>query len=175
MAVKTNAELAAFFETGDQPSEAEFGHLIDTIQPKHEVLTDADATLTVASHAFRTTILPNISTTRTITLPAPTADSNSVYPWFHFVYLPLVADSGTWTIQTASDNNQFFEGGVIWSDTNSDAAGDTDIVFGNGSADDHFSIVNAKHADFWLLGKSSTVWYIWGSVVGDTAPTISNA
>ena len=31
MAVKLNSELAAFFETGDQPSETEFGHLIDSI------------------------------------------------------------------------------------------------------------------------------------------------
>ena len=33
MSVKSNSELAAFFNTGDQPSETEFGHLIDTILP----------------------------------------------------------------------------------------------------------------------------------------------
>ena len=71
MAVKTNAELAAFFQTGDQPSETEFGHLIDTIQPAHVLLTDADTSITTADHAFRTLIVPNISDNRTYTLPTP--------------------------------------------------------------------------------------------------------
>ena len=59
MAVKTNAQLAAFFETGDQPSQAEFGHLIDTIVPTPVLLTDADTTLTEAANGMRMNILPD--------------------------------------------------------------------------------------------------------------------
>ena len=33
MATKTAAQLKAFFQTGDQPSQDEFAHLIDTVQP----------------------------------------------------------------------------------------------------------------------------------------------
>ena len=50
MAVKTNAELDAYFNTGDQPSESNFQDLIDTIQPKSETLaeTTGGVSLTVA-------------------------------------------------------------------------------------------------------------------------------
>ena len=102
MSVKTNSELAAFFETGDQPSETEFGHLIDTIQPPHVLLGDEDTTFTVAANAFRLCIQPNISAARQITLPTPVLDT-----WFHIVYLPLAADGHTLTIK-GTDETHFF-------------------------------------------------------------------
>lgn len=172
MAVKTNAELAAFFQTGDQPSETEFGHLIDTIQPAHVLLTDADTSITTADHAFRTLIIPNISDNRTYTLPTPAVDT-----WFHFVYLPLVADSHTLTVATLTNGSHFYEGGIVHTDTNLGVGSvpDSDMVFGNGTNHDKFKILSAKGADFWIWGKSSTVWYIWGTSIGDTPSTIDNS
>jgi hypothetical protein len=41
MGVKVNSDLAAFFETGDQPSQTEFGHLIDSMLPTPVLLDDA--------------------------------------------------------------------------------------------------------------------------------------
>ena len=172
MAVKTNAELAAFFQTGDQPSETEFGHLIDTIKPKHVTLTDADATLTVASHACTTLIVPNISNNREITLPAPTADANDVFPWFHLVYLPMTADGHNLTIATAVNGSQFFEGTINHSDPNDAEGGD---AIHNDSNSDKVIVKSADYANLWFLGKSSTQWWVWGDVVGETLPTIENA
>ena len=57
MAIKLNADLDAYFNTGDQPSESNFQDLIDTIQPPLVELSDADTSLTVADHAFRTLII----------------------------------------------------------------------------------------------------------------------
>ena len=165
MAVKTNSELAAFFETGDQPSETEFGHLIDTIQPSSVLLADDDVNFTVADNAFRLNIMPNISANRTITLPTPVLDV-----WFHIVYLPLAADTDNLTIEGTTAHS--FYGGVIHSDTNLASAGDTDVVFGDGSADDAIVLAAGKHLDIWLHGKSTTVWYVWGVSAGDTVITI---
>ena len=107
MPVKTNSQLAAFFNTGDQPSEAEFGHLIDTIQPPHVTLGDESKTLTVADHAYRLLIMPNISGARTLTLPTPILDT-----WFHIVSLPLVTDGNTLTIK-GTDESHFLHGSVV--------------------------------------------------------------
>ena len=107
MAVKTNSQLAAFFNTGDQPSEAEFGHLIDTIQPAHVTLGDESKALTVADHAYRLLIMPNISGARTLTLPTPVLDT-----WFHIVSLPLATDGHTLTIK-GTDETHFLHGGVV--------------------------------------------------------------
>ena len=171
MAVKTNAELAAFFNTGDQPSEAEFGHLIDTIQPPHvQLATNANTSLTVASHAFRTLIMGNISTGVELQLPAAAADV-----WFHIVYLPLAADAHTLVIKTGTLNSHFFEGSIIHSETDDAGVGNDDIVAGNGSSNDHINIISAKHADIWIHGKNTTNSYVYGHVVGDDNTQIADS
>ena len=168
MAVKTNSELAAFFETGDQPSETEFGHLIDTIQPSHVLLGDEDTTFTVAANAFRLNIQPNISAARTITLPTPVLDT-----WFHIVSLPLAADGHTLTIK-GTDETHFFYGGVMNHDMDQTSQ-TTAAVFGDGSADDVFTLPTSSGMDLWLHAKSTTVWYIWGWTASTTTSTISDA
>ena len=89
MAVKTNAQLAAFFETGDQPSQAEFGHLIDTIVPTSVLLTDADTTLTETANGMRMNILPDLGANRTFSIPTPSAAG----VWYRFIYGGAAADA----------------------------------------------------------------------------------
>ena len=168
MAVKTNAQLAAFFETGDQPSEAEFGHLIDTVQPPHVLLLDGDKVLTVEDHAYRLLIMPNISGARTLTLPTPVLDT-----WFHIVSLPLVADGHTLTIK-GTDNTHFFYGGVMNHDMNQTAQ-TTALVPGDGTDDDVFTLPTSSGMDLWLHAKSTTVWYIWGWTASTTTSAIANS
>jgi len=165
MSVKTNSQLAAFFETGDQPSQTEFGHLVDTIQPAHVTLLDESKTLTVADHAYRLLIMPNISAARTLTLPTPVLDT-----WFHIVSLPLVADSHTLTIK-GTDDTHFLQGGVV----NHDVGASPAMVFGDGSAEDVFTLPTGEGMDLWLHAKSTTVWYIWGWTSSATTSDISNA
>ena len=87
MATKTAAQLKAFFQTGDQPSQDEFAHLIDTIQPDPVFIDGtADVNLTVADHAFRHVIIAgdidNNTADRTYTLPTPALGT-----WFHIIYI----------------------------------------------------------------------------------------
>ena len=175
MAVKTNAQLAAFFETGDQPSQVEFGHLIDTIQPASVTLADtATIALTAATHGYRTVFVPNIGQTTTITLPVPVLDT-----WFHLVYLPGASDGNTLRIYTDSSSNTFFHGAVIHADTNIVDSGSTGAaaviaVHGEGSADDDINLASGDHLDIWFHAISTTVWKIWGVSAGDTPITITN-
>jgi len=175
MAVKTNSQLAAFFNTGDQPSEAEFGHLIDTIQPPHVTLGDESKVLTEADHAYRLLIMPNISGARQLTLPTPVLDM-----WFHIVYLPLATDGHTLTIK-GTDETHYLEGGVVnyeldvLDNTTTGRAGAT-VVHGDGNGgDDVFTLPTGAFADIWLHAKNTTDWYIWGHTASSATSTITDA
>ena len=51
----------------------------------------------------------------------------------------------------------------------------TAAVFGDGSADDVFTLPTSSGMDLWLHAKSTTVWYIWGWTASTTTSTISDA
>jgi len=168
--IKTNSALAAFFNTGDQPSETEFGHLIDAIHPPMVALAlDANTTITRAEHAFRPLIMGNMAASRTMTLPAPELDV-----WYHFIHLPLAAESGHDLIFRAEDEANFFEGGVVSLDIDNTGA-TSSVIFGDGGTHDKFRIVDGSFADIWLYGKSSTVYYIWGHSAQATNIIIEDA
>lgn len=166
MAVKTNAELDAYFNTGDQPSESNFNDLIDTIQPPHVLLTDADTSLTIADHAFRTVIIPDVSAPRTYTLPSTfTADG----AWFHFLYFgDLSGDDGHNVIfKTGTQNSQFFHGCIIHNSTANDSSGGALNAAdqADGSSHDILTFTTNAAFDIWFHAKSTTVWYVWGNSV----------
>jgi len=168
MAVKLNAELDAYFNTGDQPSESNFQDLIDTIQPPLVELSDADTSLTVADHAFRTLIMPALGADRTLTMPTPAA-----HVWFHIEYFGDLAGadgSEDLKIVTNTLNSEFFHGMVTHLDTDNAIAS----VHGNGSSNDSIDVLAADGASLWFLGKSSTVWYVWGTITAATTPTIAD-
>ena len=116
MPVKTNAQLAAYFNTGDQPSESNFGDLIDTLQPTPVLISDGTATLTEAATACRINVLPDVaSTSNTYDLPTPSAGGI----WYRFIYGGAAADDENHIFATATtDETVLFKGGVIpfWPD-----------------------------------------------------------
>ena len=169
MAVKLNADLDAYFNTGDQPSESNFQDLIDTIQPPQVVLGDESVSLTVATHAFRTLIMPALGADRTLTLPTPVVDT-----WFHIEYfgdLSGADGSEDLKILTNTQGSEFFHGMITHLDTDNAIAS----VHGNGSSNDGIDILVADGASIWLMAKSTTVWYVWGTVTGATTPTIADS
>ena len=171
MAVKTNAELDAYFNTGDQPSESNFQDLIDTIQPAHVVMDSATSLeISVANHGFRDLIFDNLTADVTITLPVPVVDT-----WFHFVFLGEgdAADNFDLKIITKNQDSEFFRGHITHLDTTADE--NVASVNGDGTGDDGIDLLLPAAADIWIRGKSSTVWYVWGTVTGTTAPTISTS
>ena len=174
MPVKTNAELDAYFNTGDQPSESNFQDLIDTIQPAAVTLTETQGTkaLTIADHAFRTVIVPDLTGALTLTLPTSwTAE----HDWFHILYFGDLGgdDTHNLLIKTGTQNSQFFHGGIIHTETDETTATSTSVERCNGSTNDILTLTTGEHAEFWIQAKSSTVWYIWGHSAGSANDLIA--
>jgi hypothetical protein len=145
MAVKLNSELAAFFETGDQPSETEFGHLIDSILPTPVLLSDSAAvTLTKAANQGRTNVVPMVSQASTYTIPAPAA--------------------------AGEGNSVFMKGAIAHLDTNADNLS----VYSDGDSNELLTLVDPGAFEVNFLSKSTTEWYIWGYVVSEDVPTIAD-
>ena len=166
MPVKTNAQLAAFFNTGDQPSETEFGHLIDTIQPAHVTMADANVSLTVADHAYRLLIWPDMDGGKTITMPTPAADV-----WFHIVHgIHAAADGVTLTID-AEDKS--FLGQIQSFDTDATSGVSITPVFAT-TADDGITIPTSAGFDLWFHGKDTASWYVWGWALTTGIATATN-
>ena len=132
--------------------------------------TDAAETLTVADNAGRTTIIPNVSADRIYTLPQVAAGLK-----LHLVgFGALAADGHDVSIVTDTANTEFYHGAVTHHDT--DQTGQTtSVVWGNGSSNDTIKLDVVEGFDLHFLGKSSTVWYLWGWSAGVTVITVADS
>jgi hypothetical protein len=179
MSIKSNSELKAFFNTGDQPSETEFGHVIDTILPQALTLAalEGNVPLTAADHAYRTVFIGAAPTSGglindlTATLPSTIV----VDEWYHFVGFGDLNgdDSHDFKILTGTQGSQFFQGSITHLDTTADD--NSVVVHGNGTSNDFINIDVAAAFDVWIHAKSSTTWYVHGTVTGETLPGIDDA
>ena len=76
MAVKSTSALKGYFETGDRPTEAQFVHLIDSMDIGYEPLgltatTVTTSTLAVATHTVQVGAYAQVAVdAQTLTLPA---------------------------------------------------------------------------------------------------------
>ena len=131
--------------------------------------TDAAETLTVAANAGRTTIIPNVSADRIYTLPQVAAGLK-----LHLVGFGALAADGHDVIIRATDDTIFFHGALVHHDSNQTSQTSA-VVWGDGSSNDQIKLDVVEAFDIHLLGKSSTVWYVWGWTAGVTPVTISNA
>ena len=132
--------------------------------------TDAAETLTVAANAGRTTIIPNVSADRIYTLPQVAEGLH-----LHLVgFGALAADGHDVSIITDTANTEFFHGAVTHHDTDQTAQ-TTSVVWGNGSSNDTIKLDLVEGFDLHFLGKSSTVWYVWGWTAGATVVTIADS
>tara|TARA_B110000902_G_scaffold227149_1_gene266267 strand:+ start:106 stop:678 length:573 start_codon:yes stop_codon:yes gene_type:complete len=182
MPVKSNSELAAFFNTGDQPSETEFGHLVDTILPPALSLATVTGavSLSAATHAYRTVFIGAADVAGgglTGNLEATLPSTIVVDEWYHFVgFGDLSGDDGhDFKITTGTNGSQFFQGAITHLDTTADGASTTtasNILFhGNGTSHDFINIDVAGAFDIWVHAKSSTLWYAWGTVTKEGVGT----
>jgi hypothetical protein len=167
MAVKLNSELAAFFETGDQPSETEFGHLIDSILPTPVLLSDSAAvTLTKAANQGRTNVVPMVSQASTYTIPAPAAAGE----YYKFVNAFTAEEADNIAFSTGTGNSVFMKGAIAHLDTNADNLS----VYSDGDSNELLTLVDPGPFEINFLSKSTTEWYIWGYVLSEDVPTIAD-
>ena len=132
------------------------------------ILTDADASITEATHAMRTVVTIDNSADRTFTLPTPIAGME-----FKFIYGHTAADGHDVLITAGSGNTLFFKGGVVHHDT--DQTGQTSaMVFSDGNSNEVFQMNLPAGFEINLVASSTTVWYISGWVASATAPTFAD-
>ena len=125
----------------------------------------ASVTLTAATNAGRTNVLPDTSQNTTLTLPTPSAGLS-----FRFIYGGAAADATDHIFKTAG-NTIFFKGALTHLDTdgNSNAS-----VFSNGSSNSIISLVTPQSYVIDMVGASATVYHVSGFISDDTVPTIAD-
>lgn len=132
------------------------------------LLTDANATITEANSG-KTHIIANVSADRTFTLPSPKAGLN-------YTFIPQVAaaDGHDWIFDTGSDTN-FFIGGVVHLDVDSDAAGDEVVIVGSDlNSNSKFQVNLPNPGTEVKMFCDGTNWYISGFVTSATAPAFAD-
>lgn len=168
MAVKLNSELAAFFNTGDQPSEAEFGHLIDSFLPTPVVLTDSAAvTLTKAANQGRVNVAPDLSQASTYSIPTPAAAGE----WYKFIYGGAAEDDHNHIYRAVTtDNSVYFKGGLALIDTDGNSSAD----FSDGDSAEMITLEDPNTYEINILSTSATVWYLWGWAVSADSAAVAD-
>ena len=132
---------------------------------------DANLTITEALHAGTIVMQTDVSDDRTYTVPDPSAAG--------VVYRLVGQGSGSAAdgnnIIINTDGSVFFDGMITHHDTSDDdSAGPLNVgVWANGTTHDRLQINVPAGYDITLIAKSTTVWYVMGSVTSDTAPAFS--
>ena len=165
MAIKTIANLKNGNRDFNNILDSYLG-ILDGVAPVEN--GDADLNVTPALHAGRTIMQTDVSADRTYTITAPTAAGIS----YHFVGQGSGAGAdGHDIIIKCTDDTEFFDGAITFLDTDNAIS----AVHGNGTNHDQLQINVPAAYDLHICAKSTTVWYIWGTVTSATAPAFSNA
>ena len=128
-------------------------------------LSDADVTLTTATHSGRILLVPDGGQDNTYTLPAPIAGSV-----FRFVYAGGAADATDAIIITPGNTN-FYIGGLTFHDQDGNAISS---VFSDGNSNSSIQINVPQAFDITIVGKDTTNYQIFGSVTSTTAPAFAD-
>ena len=132
--------------------------------------TDADLTLTEATHAGRYLIGFDLTADRLITLPTPVAGME-----FRIVgpAVMTAADGHDLRITTATtDGSVRFDGQLTFLDTDGNA---NSVVWPDVNSNDYLNIFLPAHYDITIVGRSATLWHVTGFVSSATAPSFDDA
>ena len=163
MAVKLNSELADFFKTGDEPTQAEFGHLVDSILPVPVAIADSTPqTLTKAANQGAINVVADLSQATTINIPTPAAAGER----YTFVYVGEAEDDHNHIYRTVTtDNSVEFIGGIALIDTDGNSSVDY-----TGTTSEILTLTDPNTYEINFISTSATAWYVWGWAAGaDTA------
>lgn len=131
-------------------------------------ISDADTSI-LAANSGKPHIIANVSADRTFTLPTPA-------PGLEFAFYPGLnaADGHDWIFTTGSDTN-YFMGGLVHIDTDSDAAGDEVVLVApNGSSNSKLQINLPQPGTVVRFFCDGTLWTVSGQAVSATAPSFAN-
>ena len=127
-------------------------------------LSDADTSLTAATHGGRIVVVPALGGNRTLTLPSPSA---GVY--FKVIYGGAAEEAENLIFDTGADAN-FFVGGVVHLDSNADNVS----VYSDGNSNSVLTLTDFGLMEINVVAKDSTNWIIWGYTEGADAPAFTD-
>jgi len=118
----------------------------------------------LAANTGKIHTLGAIAANQTITPPTPVAGLN-----YRFIYVGGADEAQNFIIDTGDDDACFI-GGLEHEDTSNTCAG----VYSDGNSNSILDLdVIGAGTDFSIM-CDGTDWYIWGRVVGNTAPTFAD-
>ena len=132
--------------------------------------TDADLTLTEATHAGRYLIGFDLTADRLITLPTPIAGME-----FRIVGPAVMTAADGHDLQircTSSDGSVRFDGQLTFLDTDGNA---NSVVWPDVNSNDFLYLRIPAHYDVTIVGRSATLWHVTGFVSSVTAPAFADA
>ena len=127
--------------------------------------TTGTVTLTTAANVGVQNLI--VATTGAVTYSLPTPRIGDVLK-FNSVSEAIMGHNVIFS--ASGDDSVFFVGGLKHSDINADTAG----VFSNGSSNAVLTLTVPTTLDITMIGKSTTEWYLFGSVTQTAAITIAN-
>ena len=127
-------------------------------------LSDADTTLTAATHGGRVVVVPALGGNRTLTLPSPSEGVS-----FKFIYGGAAEEAENLIFDTGADAN-FFIGGVVHLDSNADNVS----VYSDGNSNSVLTLTDFGLMEINVVAKDSTNWIIWGYTEGADAPAFTD-
>ena len=135
---------------------------------KPVAIADGTTYTALASNTGKVHLLPDLTASCTITLPAP-ADG-LVY---EFIGYGAAADAQNWVVDAAASGD-LMKGGVVHLDSDAGSAGDEVVdVYANGSSHYILTITTPGAGTNVKFVSDGTYWYVSGTVVSATAPAFS--
>ena len=163
MALKNRTELT----TG-----RDFGDLLDSMKLRQGFTKiTATATLTAEQSGEKLIVGPLAAgLAGDIVLTLPTAEDGLMY---QFLYVGGAADAQDFQINTGSDTN-FFIGGLNFFDTADDTENEAVPTFGDNNSNSKLNILTPSAGTNVECFCDGTNWFLFGEVVGATAPTFAD-
>jgi hypothetical protein len=133
-------------------------------------VTDAASYSVLAADSGKIHIMPDLTATCTLSLPAVSAGLE-----YTFISKAVAADAQDWKIKSASATN-YFLGGVSFADTDAGAGADEIHagVWSNGSSNDFLNVVTPGAGTRIHVICDGTNWIVNGQVFSATVPAFAD-
>jgi len=166
MADATYQPKVYFDQGGDRLNVAAGGSILG---PGPVLVPDASTYTVLATDSGRKHVLPNLTASCTLSLPAAAAGLE-----YEFLFGGVAADAQNWVIDTGSDTN-FYLGGVVHLDKDANSAGDEVVTkAGDGNSNSKLTIVTPDVGTLVKMICDGTNWYLSGFVASATVPSFAD-
>lgn len=132
-------------------------------------IADATTYAVLAANSGKPHVLPNLTSSCTLTLPTPASGLE-----YEFYYKGVAADAQNWVIDTGSNTN-YYVGGLVHLDTDAGAAGDEIVpIAGDGNSNSKLTVVTPDVGTRVKAICDGTLWILSGFVASATVPSFAD-